>query len=282
MVIESFSGTVRVPPASVTTSSFGMRREGLAGGCRGGAVRAAALAGRRRCARGPKTSSTTARTALATNRYSTTRKATLTARRKIGGIQRSRRNCNVEFASLTVSPLASRRRRTGWPFTSVPLVDPRSSTMKSSPSRTIRAWLRDTPGSASAMSERSERPGGAAGVRLDPPGDPEAALAEALVGLELDPRRAQHRPVVVARGLHRQRGQLVAEGGLVVGEALAVGRRQLVGVDVGHVDPADPDRAAVLDRSDQALSELDRLDSRLEGPCEQTLHGAFQALFELA
>ena len=96
-------------------------------------------------------------------------------------------------------------------------------------------------------------------VGLDPAAQPEAADLKVLTGLELDPGRPQHGPVALPGRVHGQGGQLLGERHLVVGEALPVARRQLVGVHVGHIDPVHPDRPPVLDLPDQALAELHRL-----------------------
>ena len=50
------------------------------------------------------------------------------------------------------SPFMSDVSPTRWPFTSVPLVDPRSTSEKPSPMRRISAWRRDTLGSSTTMS----------------------------------------------------------------------------------------------------------------------------------
>src|SRR5690606_5714786 len=56
------------------------------------------------------------------------------------------------------SPSWRRSRRTGAPFLSVPLVVCRSSTHHAPPSKTKRAWRRETRPSASCKSFSSERP----------------------------------------------------------------------------------------------------------------------------
>src|SRR6266511_3117470 len=116
---------------------------------------------------------------------------------------------------------------------------------------------------------------------LDAAHHPEKPLAEGVVGLQLDPGRAHHRPVVLAGGVHHQGGQLAGQRPLVVGEALPVPWRQLDAVEVVDIDPADPYLAAVLDRPDEALAQLDRLHPGAEGPREQPFDGALQAPLEV-
>src|SRR6266487_1057851 len=116
---------------------------------------------------------------------------------------------------------------------------------------------------------------------LDAAHHPEAPLAERLVGLQLDPGRAHHRPVVLAGGVHHQGGQLAGQRPLVVGEALPVARRELDAVEVVDVDAADAYLAAVLDRPDETLAQLDRLHPGAEGPCEHPFDGALEAPLEV-
>jgi hypothetical protein len=120
-----------------------------------------------------------------------------------------------------------------------------------------------------------------AGAGLDPAGQPEASLLQVLGRLELDPGRAEHGPVALAGRLHGEGGQLLGERPLVVREALAVARRQLVDVDVRHVHPVHAHRAPVLDLPDQPLAQLDGLHPGTEGAGEQPLHRALEPPLEI-
>ena len=123
--------------------------------------------------------------------------------------------------------------------------------------------------------------GPSAPLGLDHPGrDPELADVEVVVRVEHDPRRGQERVALPPRVLGEVALELVGERRLVVGELLAVLRREVDRVLVRDVDARDGDVLVVVHLLLELARELDRLHVRAEGTAEDALEEGLELLFD--
>src|ERR1700738_2286069 len=104
--------------------------------------------------------------------------------------------------------------------------------------------------------------------------DAEFAQAKAVVGLKLDHRPGEHRQPLLAGMLEQITGQLSGKRLFVVGEALAVGRREEHAVLVGDVRARDGERLVLLHLAHQLARDFDRAHLGAEGTTERAFYEA--------
>ena len=225
----------------------------------------------------------------------------------------------VVLPILIVAPSARAACSTRLPLTSMPLVEPRSSTViRGAPPRSwasstrISMCLRETPGSSMRRSaslpaadhdagwgEREllavdlEGRGGSAylgvgrvaagqaGLRDRPALDPEAPGGEVVARLQMDADRSGEDVGLLGRVLAQHLGELARQLRPETLEALVVGLGELDGEGVGHqASVTAEDLGGVVDLAVERRGDLDRLHRAAEGAREDTGDHLLQLVLE--